>query len=172
MSRREQLECPGVAISVANQRKTPGDCVLQLAHYHAKTPCSLHGASAYFRHHSSFEIVCGSAFVNGYERTKLCHSAVGLYPSQPISRLAHTVIFPRIYWVLKLVPVLWVSTPLPPQRTAQHPLLSGNPIYCWAATKYASIKAFGKSKSRSQMRDRETAIVPTLPAGQVGRNVL
>ena len=57
-----------------------------------------------------------------------------------------TVISPRIYWALKLVPVLWVSTPLPPQRTAHHPLLSGNPIYCWAATKYASIKAFGKSK--------------------------
>jgi len=55
-----------------------------------------------------------------------------------------TVISPRIYWALKLVPVLWVSTPLPPQRTAHHPLLSGNPIYCWAATKYASIKAFGK----------------------------
>lgn len=94
MSRREQLGCPGVAISVANQRKTPGDCVLQLAHYHAKTPCLLHGASAYFRHHSSFEIACGSAFVNGYERTKLCHSAVGLYPSQPISRLAHYSYFP------------------------------------------------------------------------------
>lgn len=64
------------------------------AHYHARTPCSLHGASAYFRHHSSFEIVCGSAFVNGCERTKLCHSAVGLYPSQPISRLAHYSYFP------------------------------------------------------------------------------
>ena len=64
------------------------------AHYHARTPCSLHGASAYFRHHSSFEIVCGSAFVNGYERTKLCHSAVGLYPSQPISQLAHYSYFP------------------------------------------------------------------------------
>ena len=94
MSRREQLGCPGVAISVANQRKTPGDCVLQLAHYHAKTPCLLHGASPYFRHHSSFEIACGSAFVDGCERTKLCHPAVGLYPSQPISQLAHYSYFP------------------------------------------------------------------------------
>ena len=74
--------------------KPQGIVFLQLAHYHAKTPCLLHGASPYFRHHSSFEIVCGSAFVNGCERTKLCHPAVGLYPSQPISRLAHYSYFP------------------------------------------------------------------------------
>ena len=74
--------------------KNPMGMFYNFAHYHARTPCSLHGASAYFRHHSSFEIVCGSAFVNGCERTKLCHSAVGLYPSQPISRLAHYSYFP------------------------------------------------------------------------------
>jgi hypothetical protein len=42
--------------------------------------------------------------------------------------------------MLKLVAVLWVSTPLSPQRAMHQPILSGNPFYAQARTKYLSIK--------------------------------
>ena len=136
-----QRELPSLPTS-----EKPKGMFYNFAHYHARTPCSLHGASAYFRHHSSFEIVCGSAFVNGCERTKLCHSAVGLYPSQPISRLAHYSYFPTNLLGIEIGACVVGIYPTASPTDCATSIIVGNPIYCWAATKYASIKAFGKSK--------------------------
>lgn len=45
---------------------------------------------------------------------------------------------------LKLVAVLWVSTPLSPQRAMHQLIMSGNPFYARARTSYLRIKPFGK----------------------------
>ena len=47
---------------------------------------------------------------------------------------------------LKLVAVLWVSTPLSPQRAMHQLIMSGNPFYARARTIYLRIKPFGQKK--------------------------